>query len=365
MRDFSAPDPSLSDAWGLGALPAAAHRRGGRARPRPGDVPQLSAWAATPSALGLRARAVLLAGQGFGPAQVAGALGVSRQTVHTWSRRYDLEGLAGLVDRVRPPARPVDDAAIAAATVVPPPRALGLTHWSARSLGAHLGVGHSTVARAWEAHGVRPHGLGTFRFATSPALVAHVSDVVGVVVARDLRLVAVSTVPAGSTRGTRHHAPAGLVAGDPVAEAGHGPLRAYAALRAAAERRPGRHRPTAADAVRRVLDARLPARHPDRHHQLALVGDRPDVADLPELQAWRRAHPWAVVRHVEGSEQWLRTVELLLRLAEVGPVGRGAGGCAPELATALRRLVAGDLVVPGGFAWADPAWRRPLARRAG
>jgi hypothetical protein len=360
----TAPDP-----WDLGTWrPATYDVRSGLVV-RPGDVPQLSAWAAVATPVGVRARTVLLAGSGMRSAQIAEVLGTSRQTVSLWCGRYVREGLGGLSDRARPTTRGVDDAAIVAATVAPPPRDLRVTHWSARTLADHLGVGRSTVSRAWQSHGVRPHGLGTFRLDTSPELVAHVADVAAVVVARDLRLVAVATLPAGAGRGSRHHDP---VRAETRAEArsvptGHGPLRAYAALQAATETPAGRVRP-ATDAVRRVLDRRLPWHRQDRRHELVIVGDRPDVAELPEVRPWCEANPRAVVRHVDGPERWLRLVDVLLRLAEAAPLARGASGCAPELSARLRALVEGELVLPGAFAWADPAWRvaptRPPVRTA-
>ena len=38
-------------------------------------------------------------------AELAAALGVSRQTVHTWLRRYEEAGLEGLADRSHRPVR--------------------------------------------------------------------------------------------------------------------------------------------------------------------------------------------------------------------------------------------------------------------
>jgi transposase len=83
---------------------------------------------------------------------VAAPLGLSRPTVIAWRKRYAREGLAGqLSDRPRR-GRPQSvrrdrRAEILAATLAPPPEALGVTHWSSRLLAAELGISHSTVAR--------------------------------------------------------------------------------------------------------------------------------------------------------------------------------------------------------------------------
>jgi transposase InsO family protein len=50
-----------------------------------------------------RYRAVLDAAAGVPVSEVAGRAGVSRQSVHAWIRRYELGGLAGLMDRSRRP----------------------------------------------------------------------------------------------------------------------------------------------------------------------------------------------------------------------------------------------------------------------
>jgi hypothetical protein len=54
-----------------------------------------------------------------------------------------------------------------------------VTHWSSRLLAAELGLSHSTVARVWAEHDVKPWQTETFKFSTDPQLDARVRDVVG------------------------------------------------------------------------------------------------------------------------------------------------------------------------------------------
>ena len=79
--------------------------------------------------------------------------------------------------------RTVDHRAIVAATLRPPPKKYGVTHWSSRLLAAHLRIGNATVARAWREYGVQPWRAETFKFSTDPELVAKVTDVVGLYLA--------------------------------------------------------------------------------------------------------------------------------------------------------------------------------------
>src|SRR3954452_15196119 len=127
-----------------------------------------------------RARIVLAMADGAGTSATARMLGVSRPTVIKWRDRFAAHGLAGLDDQPRS-GRPktIDDAQIIAATLESPPESLGVTHWSSRLLGRHLGIGDATVARAWRAYRVQPWRRGTFKFSTDPELEAKVCDVVG------------------------------------------------------------------------------------------------------------------------------------------------------------------------------------------
>jgi hypothetical protein len=61
------------------------------------------------------------------------------------------------------------------ATLTPPPKRLGVTHWSSRLLAARLKISPATVARAWRAYGVQPWRAESFRVSTDPELVGKVT----------------------------------------------------------------------------------------------------------------------------------------------------------------------------------------------
>src|SRR5688572_18385582 len=137
-----------------------------------------------PSGLAARARVVLLAAVGLANYEIAASVGMSRPTVNRWRARYAERGIDGLADEQRP-GRPktIDEAKIIAATLTPPPKSLGVTHWSSRLLAPRLGMDHSTVAGVWKKYGVRPWKAETFKFSTDPELVAKVTDVIGLYLA--------------------------------------------------------------------------------------------------------------------------------------------------------------------------------------
>jgi transposase len=134
--------------------------------------------------LAQRARIVLLASDGVSNTEIATRVGTSRPTVIEWRARYERSGLAGLGDQPRSGRpRSVDHNAIITETLTPPPKKLGITHWSSRLLAKELKIGNATVARAWRDYGVQPWRSETFKFSTDPELVAKVTDVVGLYLA--------------------------------------------------------------------------------------------------------------------------------------------------------------------------------------
>ena len=152
----------------------------------PEDLRTLGQWSRSGSiraALAERARILLLAAEGLSNTDIAGQVGCSRPTVILWRHRYTQVGLAGLGDRPRS-GRPQTvrrdrRAEILATTLSPPPEHLGVTHWSSRLLADQLGCSHSTVARVWAEHDLKPWRTETFKFSTDPQLEAKVRDVVG------------------------------------------------------------------------------------------------------------------------------------------------------------------------------------------
>jgi transposase len=123
---------------------------------------------------------ILLAADGVGNSEIAERVGGSRTTVIRWRDRYAEHGLAGLVDQERSGRpRELDHRAIVAETLRPPPKKLGVTHWSSRLLGERLKISNTSVARAWRAYGVKPWKAESFRFSTDPELVGKVTDICG------------------------------------------------------------------------------------------------------------------------------------------------------------------------------------------
>ena len=145
---------------------------------------QLESWSrrlTTAQALAQRSKIVLLVAEGLRTGEVAQRLGVHRNTVAKWRRRFEAERLDGLVDEPRPGRpRTVTDSdvdAVITKTLESAPK--DATHWSTRSMAAEVGLTQSAVHRIWRAFGLQPHRAETFKLSKDPQFVAKVRDVVG------------------------------------------------------------------------------------------------------------------------------------------------------------------------------------------
>jgi transposase len=135
----------------------------------------------TAQALSMRARIVLRASEGLTATAVAAEMHVCIQTVSKWWRRFDAQGLDGLLDEPRPgQPRKLSDAQIEQVIVrtleSKPPAA---THWSTRTLAKATGVNQTAISRIWRAFSLAPHCAEPFKLSNDPLFIDEVRDIVG------------------------------------------------------------------------------------------------------------------------------------------------------------------------------------------
>lgn len=127
-----------------------------------------------------RARIILRAAVGQENQQIAGELGLCRQTVGRWRERFAAAQIDGLEDRPRSgrPARiltPTIDEVVRRTTQEKP---AAETHWSTRTLATAVGVSAATVGRIWRAHGLKPHRVKSFKLSNDPRFGEKLQDLV-------------------------------------------------------------------------------------------------------------------------------------------------------------------------------------------
>ena len=128
----------------------------------------------------LRARIILLRSQGRKEADVAKAVGASINTVSTWSKRFERNGLEGLKDqpgRGRKAWLPAEKVRQVLTQVVQPPK--GKKKWSTRSMAEAAGVSHQSVHRIWKNNDLKPHLVRTFKISNDPQFERKFWDVIG------------------------------------------------------------------------------------------------------------------------------------------------------------------------------------------
>ncbi|MFF0945881.1 IS630 family transposase [Kocuria sp. CPCC 205300] len=285
--------------------------------------------------LAQRARIVLLAAEGVSNTEIAEKVGATRTTVIAWRARYEQAGIEGLADHDRSGwPRRIDHRAIVAAMLRPPPKKLGVTHWSSRLLASRLRIDHSTVAKAWREYGVAPWREGTFKFSIDPELVAKVVDVMGLYLAPPENAIVLCVDEKSQIQALERTAPSlPMQPGKPAARTHdyirHGTSTLFAALEIAtghvtAACKPRRRRQEFLAFLRQVARA-----YPEG--QLHLVMDNYAVHKTPEVKTWLAENPRFQVHFTPTSASWLNLVEVWFGIIERQGLHRADVASATEL----------------------------------
>lgn len=312
------------------------------------DRRTLEEWARSRSidnATATRARIVLLTARGMTATAVAGALSVSARNVYKWVWRFDDEGIDGLKERHRsgrPRALDLDAVMeILRMTIeeLPP----GGTHWSLRLMAEATGVSKHQVSEIWEAAGLKPHRVKSFKISRDPQFAEKVVDVVGLYMNPPDNALVLSVDEKTQIQALDRTQPMlPLRPGQPERRTHdykrHGTLSLYAALDVATgkviDRVTKKHR--AADFIqflelidRRTTDA------PDVH----LILDNSSTHKTPAVMSWLSAHPRFQVHFTPTSASWLNAVETWFSVLERRAVRRGVFTSVSDLRAAIKQFV--------------------------
>ena len=312
-----------------------------------------------------RARIVLLAADETPNHQIAEKVGVSRPTVNKWRSRYAERGLDGLADEPRPgPARTVDQRKIITETLTPPPKRLGVTHWSSRLLAQRLGVSHVTIAQAWKDFGVKPWKAETFKFSTDPELEAKVIDVIGLYLAPPENAIVLCIDEKSQIQALNrtqkvlplqpgHAEPHRTDHGGTHDDVRHGTTTLFAALEIATGTVTGvckqRHRHQEFLAFLKHVARTYPSQ------ELHLVMDNYATHKRPEVKTWLAANPRIQVHFTPTSGSWLNLVEVWFGIIERQAIHRGSFASVTDLNSRIRTFIDGWNQRAHPFVWTKTA----------
>lgn len=325
----------------------------------------LQRWArgrSTPARLVIRAQIVLRAADGQRNQDIARSLHATPNLVGRWRRRFAARRIAGIEkDAPRSGRRPelrsrLAPQIIQATTQTKPPHA---THWSTRSLARHLGVDRNMVRRVWQAVGLKPHLVRTFKLSNDPQFVEKLRDVVGLYLhppEHALVLCADEKSQIQALDRTQKSLPLfpgrrGTLTHDYKR---NGTTSLFAALEllegrviATCQRR---HRHQEWIKFLKLLDAQTPP-HLDVH----LIADNYRTHKHAKVQQWLRRHPRFHPHFIPTSSSWLNLVERWFRDLTERRIRRGTFRSVRDLEKAILGYLAHHNEHPEPFVWTAKA----------
>ncbi|MFA5191727.1 MAG: IS630 family transposase [Verrucomicrobiia bacterium] len=322
---------------------------------------RLEAWVrapTTPQYVVLRSRICLWAHEGWANHRIATELGTSRPTVLLWRQRFAAGGPAALEqDSSRgQSAQRLDDSqikAIVEATLHTTPR--DATHWSTRTLAQASGVSHMTVARIWDAHGLQPHRVRTFKLSRDPAFVEKLTDVVGLYLNPPDKALVLCVDEKSQIQALDRTQPGlpmkrgrcGTMTHDYLR---HGTTTLFAALNVLEGKVIGgcfeRHRHEEFLKFLRQIDRQTPSAL-----ALHLIVDNYGTHKHPQVRHWLAQHPRFHLHFTPTSSSWLNLVERWFAEITRKRIRRGSFHSVAELNSMIEDYIRHNNQHPKPFLW--------------
>jgi transposase len=327
---------------------------------------RLESWSrrrTTAQALALRSRIVLAAADGLSNTEIASELGIARPTVTKWRNRFAQSRLEGLLDEPRPgrPRTVSDDEVetIVITTLESKPK--DATHWSTRSLAAHLGVTQNAVWRTWQAFGLQPHRQEKFKLSTDPQFVEKVYDICGLYLNPPERAVVLCVDEKSQIQAMDRTQPIlPMLPGTPERATHdykrHGTSSLYAALDLTTGKVIGqlhnRHRAIEFHKFLQTIDQQVP-----RNLDVHIVLDNSSTHKTPKIHRWLAAHPRFHLHFTPTSSSWLNLVERWFAELTTKRLKRAAHRSVRALNADIRAWIESWNENPRPYVWTKPAER--------
>ncbi len=342
--------------------------RAGRPKERlvvaPSERERLEEWSRRPKtaqALAMRARIVLRCAAGEDNTQVAEELGVTRQMVGRWRRRFIERRLEGLLDEPRPGApRRIQDRDVERVlrrTLESTPR--DATHWSVRTLADEMGMSRTTIHRIWRTFSLQPHRSETFKLSRDPLFIEKVRDVVGLYLAPPDKALVLCVDEKSQIQALDRTQPLlPMAIGQPERRTHdyvrHGTTSLFAALDVATGEVIGechrRHRATEFRSFLETIDAHVPA-----DLDLHLILDNYGTHKTQAIRRWLYRHPRFHLHFTPTGSSWINQVERWFADLTRKQLRRGTHRSTIALEKAIRDYLKNYNESPRPFVWTKTA----------
>ncbi|HET9848878.1 MAG TPA: IS630 family transposase, partial [Candidatus Dormibacteraeota bacterium] len=328
------------------------------------DRADLRRWSSRPKsshALAQRASIILRCADGDSSSQVARDLRLDSHTVGKWRRRFSQGGLAGLLDEPRSgaPRTIADDQieAVVTATLETMPR--DGTHWSTRTMAAQMRISHASVRRIWQAFGLQPHRVESFKLSPDPQFIEKVRDIVGLYLHPPDKALVLCVDEKSQIQALDRTQPIlPLAPGIPQRQTHdyrrHGTTSLFAALDVASGKVIGethrRHRAVEFKAFLECIDREVPD-----HLNLHIVLDNSSIHKTPLVHRWLLRHPRYRLHFTPTYSSWINQVERWFALLTDKQLRRGTHRSTRQLEDAIRLYVATSNASAKPFVWTKSA----------
>ena len=326
------------------------------------ELKQLTNSRSAPQGIALRAKIVLGAADGVGNKVLARQLSTSLPTVLLWRRRFQEEGLMGIVEDRPRSGRPKEitaeqEAALIDRTLHSTPK--NATHWSVRLMAHEEGLSPATVQRIWSKHHLQPHRVESFKFSTDPEFVTKVRDIVGLYLNPPDKVIVLSVDEKSQFQALDRTQPIlplrpGLPERQTHDYERHGTTTLFAALDVAAGKVIGqcqrRHRHREFLQFLTKIEAATPAEMP-----VHLILDNYGTHKHPDVKAWFAEHPRYHVHFTPASASWLNQVERWFAEITRERIRRRTFRSVRELEKAIRDYIRAHNKAPQPFQWVASA----------
>jgi transposase len=293
-----------------------------------------------------RARVILLAAEGWQNKDIAVQVELDRRQVALWRRRFNEGGVTALLrDASRPGRTPSVSAELEArivnTTLHEKPAAR--THWSTRTLAAHLGLSATTIRRVWQRNGLKPHLRETFKLSRDPRFVDKLHDIVGLYLNPPEHALVFSCDEKSQIQALDRTQPglpmkpgrAGTMTHDYKR---NGTTTLFAALNVldgtVTSICQQQHRHEEWLKFLRLIERKTP-----KGLTVHLIVDNYATHKHPEVQAWLLKHPRFVMHFTPTSASWLNMVERFFRDLSENRIKRDSFASVADLERAIAQYI--------------------------
>ena len=306
-----------------------------------------------------RAGIVLLAADGFQNKDIADILGIGRVQVARWRQRYAQSRLTGIerdLPRGAPPVT-VDVPRLVELTTQSKP--VAATHWSTRTMAAHMGVSAASISRHWRVHGLKPHLVRGFKVSRDPKFAEKLEDIVGLYMSPPEHALVLCCDEKSQVQALDRTQPGLPLKKGRAATLTHdykrnGTTTLFAALNVldgqVISQCQQRHRHIEWLKFLKQIDSQTP-----KDKALHLIADNYATHKHPKVQKWLTKHKRITMHFTPTSAAWLNMVERFFRDISENRLRRGVFTSVAELVQAIDDYVTHHNTNPKPFIWTKSA----------